>query len=95
MRTTGIFAIILMAQDLINKLLPFIITLTVLFFLFGLFKLVISSDGDSRSEARGYVAWGIVALFVMVSVWGLVNILARSFNLNNSTPPLPAVRDVF
>ncbi len=83
-----------MAKDFINSLLPFIISLTVLFFLWGLFQMVRASDGEAREEAKGYVIWAIIALFVMVSVWGLVNVLVRSFRLDNSAPPLPTVRDV-
>jgi hypothetical protein len=94
MQSNGLFGIVLMAQSLINSLLPFIITLTIFYFIWGLFKLVRSGDGEGREEALGYVTWGVIALFVMVSVWGLVNILVRSFNLNNSTPPLPQVMDV-
>ena len=86
----GLVSLINMASDLINRLIPFIIALTVLVFLFGVFKFVISGgDGDSRKEAQGYMIWGIIALFVMVSVWGLVNILVRSFSLNNTTPEPP------
>ncbi len=64
----------------------FVAWLTVLVFLWGLFQMVRSSDGAAREEARGYVIWGVVALFVMVSVWGLVNLLVRTFNLENTTP---------
>lgn len=88
----GLFKIIQMAAELINVVLPVVIALTVLIFIWGLFKLVMSGDSeDSRKEARGYIIWGIVALFVMVSVWGLVNILVRSVNLDNTAPPAPGL----
>ncbi len=83
---TGLFAIIQMIKDFINVLLPLIISLTVLVFIWGIFRMVTSSDGSAREEARGYITWGIVALFVMVSVWGLVNILVSSLRLNNAAP---------
>lgn len=83
---TGLFMIIQMAKDFINVLMPFIISLTVLVFIWGIFRMVTSSDGSAREEARGYITWGVVALFVMVSVWGLVNILVSSFGLNNTAP---------
>jgi fumarate reductase subunit D len=88
--TDGIFRILDGSNDLINRLLPFVITLTVLVFLWGVFKFVIAgADGDQRKEAQGYMIWGIIALFVMVSVWGLVNILVRTFDLNPLAPPAP------
>ncbi|MCF7865197.1 MAG: pilin [Candidatus Pacebacteria bacterium] len=86
MGATGIFAIIQMIKELINVVMPLIIAMTVLVFIWGIFRMVTSSDGAAREEARGYITWGIVALFVMVSVWGLVNILVTSLHLNNSTP---------
>jgi uncharacterized membrane protein YidH (DUF202 family) len=91
----GLMKVLLMASDLINFLVPFVIALTVLVFVWGIFRyLTAQGDTDSRKEALGYITWGIVSLFVMVSVWGLVNILVSSFNLHNAMPQLPDVPDV-
>lgn len=87
----GIMSLLDMASQLINRLIPFVIALTVLVFLWGILKFVLSNDADGRKEARGYMIWGIISLFVMVSVWGLVNILVRSFNLENTAPPAPGL----
>ncbi len=88
----GILGLLAQANDLINRLIPFIIALTVLIFLWGIFRLVMAGgDGEARKEAQGYIIWGVVALFVMVSVWGLVNILVRSVNLDNTAPPAPGL----
>jgi hypothetical protein len=90
----GLIGILEQAKDLINRLIPFIIALTLLVFLWGVFKFVISGgDSDARKEAQGYMIWGIIALFVMVSVWGLVNILVRTFNLDTTAPVGPAMPD--
>jgi fumarate reductase subunit D len=88
----GVLGLLAQASDLINRLIPFIIALTVLFFLWGIFRFVMAGgDGEQRKEAQGYIIWGIIALFVMVSVWGLVNILVRSVNLDNTAPPAPGL----
>ena len=88
----GVLGLLAQANDLINRLIPFIIALTVLVFLYGIFRFVIAGgDGEQRKEAQGYIIWGVVALFVMVSVWGLVNILVRSINLDNTAPPAPGL----
>lgn len=90
--SSGLFRILFMASDFINRLVPFVISLTVLVFLWGIFKyLTAQGDSDSRKEALGYITWGVVSLFVMVSVWGLVNILVRSVNLDNTAPPAPGL----
>ncbi|MDQ5912328.1 MAG: hypothetical protein QG568_543 [Patescibacteria group bacterium] len=88
----GILGLLAQANDLINRLIPFIIALTVLIFLWGIFRFVMAGgDGEQRKEAQGYIIWGVVALFVMVSIWGLVNILVRSVNLDNTAPPAPGL----
>lgn len=88
---SGVYGLLDFARNLINQLIPFIIALTVLVFLWGIFKYVLATDADSRKEAQGYMIWGVIALFVMVSVWGLVNILVRTTNLDNVAPKAPGV----
>lgn len=77
----------------INNAIAFILGVTVLVFIWGIFKLVFSNkDSKEREQARGYIVWGIVALFVMVSVWGLVNLLISFFGFGATeamTPGFP------
>ena len=89
---SGLYALLAQVSDFITRLIPFVIGLTVLIFLWGIFKLVFSAkDSEARAEARGYIIWGIIALAVMVSVWGLVNLLTSTFSLNQNIPPAPGV----
>jgi len=59
----------------------------VVVFFWGMVKYM-SSLGDEKKRADGkyMMAWGIVALFVMVSVWGLVAIITNTLGLDNTTP---------
>ncbi len=65
---------------LINYVIQFILVLSLVAFLWGIFKLVFldASNEAERAKAKKFMLWGIVALFVMVSVWGLVNVLKSS-----------------
>jgi len=76
-----------------GRALPLLILAALVLFLFGIVKRFFFSQGTvDRTEAGKYILWGVVALFVMVSVWGLVNLLRDSFNLNNNDIPVaPAV----
>ncbi len=88
----GVLGLLSQASDLINRLIPFVIALAVLVFLWGIFKLITAGgDQEKRKEATGYIIWGVIGLFVMVSVWGLVNILVTSVNLNNTAPNAPGL----
>lgn len=52
-------------------LIPIAFTLALLFFFWGVAK-YIWSEGQSKEDGRKIMIWGIVALFVMSSVWGII-----------------------
>jgi hypothetical protein len=74
---------------LISAVIPIIIALAVLVFIWGVFRYVVSSDEEAKAKGKNMILWGIVGLFVMVSVWGLVNILVNTFNLEQDAPDGP------
>jgi hypothetical protein len=61
--------------NLTQRLVPTLIGLALALFLWGVLRYLFSKDGPGKKEARDFMMWGIVALFVMVSVWGLVRIV--------------------
>lgn len=65
--------------SMIKTVVPLIVGLTLLYFIWGVFQLVRSNGPDAREEAVAVITHGIVSLFVMVSVWGLVSILTSTF----------------
>ncbi len=65
--------------ELVSMLVPLIVALALLYFMFGVFKLVRSNSEDSRKDAIMVITYGIISLFVMVTVWGLVQILTSTF----------------
>ena len=67
-------------NDFINSLVPIIIGIGLILFLAGILKYIMAGgDAEKRAEARGLIIFGIIALFVMVAVWGFVRILAQTF----------------
>ena len=72
---------------LLKPIVPFLIGLAVIVFIYGVLMVMISEGGDKKENGKQYMMWGIIGIFVMVSVWGLVNLLQGTFGLENS--PLP------
>jgi hypothetical protein len=68
------------AIDLINYILPFIVSIALVAFLWGV-KNYVASGGDEKKvgEGRDMMVYGIIGLAVMVSVWGLVGIVTSTF----------------
>ena len=75
------------ALDVLNAIIPLFITLAVVFFLWSVLKYVNSGDNaEKRTQARALMIHGIIAIFVMISLWGFVNILVDTLNLKESVP---------
>lgn len=74
-----------------DTLVPLVFALALIMFIWGLFTNFILGGADEakRESGKQLMLWGIVAFFVMVSVWGLVNVLTGTFDLNGGSLPLP------
>ena len=87
----GFYGVVSVVKNAINVILPVIISLAVLYFLWGLFLYIKSDDAAKQAEARMYILWSVIFIAVMVSVWGLVNILTSTFNLDKTAPTPPPI----
>ena len=69
----------------VNPAIFILITLSVLYFLYGVSKYIRSDLSDSdKAEAKQMMIWGVVGLFAIVAMWGLVKIVQGTFKLDNT-----------
>ncbi|HAO64812.1 TPA: hypothetical protein DCQ44_02400 [Candidatus Taylorbacteria bacterium] len=74
-------------KSLMGTVVPILIGLAVIVFLYGVLKFVLNAgDEGARSEGKTMMVYGIIGIVVMVSVWGLVRFVQNTFNLTNVTP---------
>ncbi|KKR37266.1 MAG: hypothetical protein UT97_C0012G0006 [Parcubacteria group bacterium GW2011_GWC2_40_31] len=72
---------------ILSSIVPIIIAIAVIIFLIGVLKYVrAGEDEEERKKAKGLMIFGVIALFVMVSVWGLVNIIRGTLTLDTTMP---------
>ena len=72
-----------------NIVVPVLFAIAFIFFLWGAFETFIlgaNSEGV-KEKGRNLMLWGLIGFFVMVSVWGLVNILTGTISFGNNTGP--------
>jgi hypothetical protein len=92
---TNITSLLEAIGRLINTALPIVIALGLLFFFYGLALFIFKSgDPEEQKKGRSIMIWGVVALFVMVSVWGLVRFLNTAFGVQQENRPqvVPSVQ---
>ncbi|MCX6717606.1 MAG: hypothetical protein NTU76_02950 [Candidatus Taylorbacteria bacterium] len=71
-------------RGILDLIVPVIIGIAVIYFLWNVAKYVLSADG--KEEARTGMIWGIIGIVVMVSVWGLVALVQNSFDIRGTSP---------
>lgn len=80
---------------IIGYTIPVLCGLALVYFLYGMAMYVsVSGEESKKEEGRMRMLWGIIALFVIVSVWGLVTLLQDTvFSSDKDSlktpPPLP------
>lgn len=67
--------------NLIGLLIPIVFGLGLLLFFWGIAKYIWSAGGD-KDEGKKIMVWGVVALFVMSSIWGLTTFLSDTLDLD-------------
>ena len=69
----------------IQPVIILIFSAAIVFFLWNMLMLVMKSDQpDEIKEFKSRVVWGIVAIFVMSAMYGLVKFITGSLNLDNT-----------
>ena len=86
---TTLNSILVVIGSIVKLLLPIVIGLGVIVFLWGVVQYMTSgADEEKKGEARNLMIYGIIGRFVMVSIGGLVAVLARTFNVGQGGSPL-------
>lgn len=72
------------AKGLLDQLVVFLIALAVVWFIWNVIRYTMSDDEEKKGAAKNQMIWGIIAIAVIVSIWGLVAILQNIFGVNTT-----------
>ena len=86
---TSFDSLIVLVNDILGKLVPIFIAIAVIVLLVAIVRYITAGeDEEKRSKAKSLMIYGIIGLFVMISLWGLVAILSGTFNLDKDIPDI-------
>jgi len=67
---------------LVQYLVPLMVSIAVLLFLWGIVKFIANiGNEEARKAGKELMIWGMVAIFVMVSFWGIIGYVQQSLGL--------------
>ncbi len=71
---------------IINPLILLVFACGFFLFMWGLVKFLWNSrEGEINDNGKSHMLWGIVGMFIMVSVYGILNIITGTFGIDNQS----------
>ncbi|MCK9352132.1 MAG: hypothetical protein WCT49_02780 [Candidatus Paceibacterota bacterium] len=81
---------------IVASLIPIASMLAILFFFYGLAIYILKAgDPEAAAEGKSIMIWGILALFVMVSIYGIIGFLQRSTGTDEAATALNVITPTF
>ncbi len=85
-------AIIQMFTDIGLKLIPLLGAIAFLVFVYGVARFIKSAGSEKElKDSKNLLIWGIIGLFVLVTIWGIVAFLGGEFGFGSGVG-IPQVR---
>lgn len=75
-------------EYIINPLILLLFSLALLVFFWGLAQFILNMGSEEdRSTGKRHMLWGIIGMFIMFAVYGILGALAGTFGI--TFPPAP------
>ena len=82
---SGLNGTLALFNNLFNNMIALFITMAIVIFFWVLIKYLWSMDQENAHEGIKIMFWGLIAIFVMVSIWGLIRLLQTTFAVGGTT----------
>ena len=78
-----------LVSTFLNSLVYLFITLAIVVFFYGLIKYLLGGGAEGKAEGLKIMLMGVVTIFVMVSIWGIIRLLQSTFRVTSTEPVIP------
>lgn len=74
---------------ILGDIIPVLLVIATLVFIWGVIVYILAGSSEERKK-QGYnlIIWGLLALFLIVTMWGLVVVIGRTFDIGNESIPV-------
>jgi hypothetical protein len=78
--TVDLFSILTTLNVLLTKwIVPILITLGVIYFIWGVLQFILGSAEEAKKEGRAKILNGLIGLFVIIAFWGIIALVTSTF----------------
>jgi uncharacterized membrane protein YidH (DUF202 family) len=70
--------------QIVNPLIELVFALAIGYFLYGVFQFISNQDNEEmKTTGKSHMIWGVVGIAIMLGVWGIMNIITRTFGFDS------------
>lgn len=70
-------------ESIVNPAIILLFSLALFFFLWGVVEYISNAESDEgRQKGQQHILWGIIGMVIMVSVFGILNIVLNTFGID-------------
>ena len=81
---TGLGDILNTITKLLSSVIPILIIIAVIYFIWSVIQYTLSSDEEAKAGARKGIITGLIGLFIIISFWGIVRVVQTTFNVGGA-----------
>lgn len=80
--------ILVAINNILTQAIPILMILATVVFLWGVILYVVAGgDEEKLARAKSFIIAGLIGLFVMIAIWGLVRVLVTTFKVGDTGIP--------
>ena len=77
---------------IMKSIVPLLVSLAMAGFVYGIIKFFMNPDNEEKKKnGKTFMLWGIISLFVIVSIWGIVGLFSSTFLNKGDVPVMPSL----
>lgn len=85
----SVYDLLALANNVLNASIAILITAAIVGVFYGVVKALFSSGAEGKKDGIKIALYGVVAVAVMVSIWGIIRLLQNTFSVTSTSPVIP------
>ena len=78
----GVKGLLTAFGGLLKPIIPILLGLSLIYFFWGIGQFILhAGDQKTREEGKQRIIWGVIALFVFISIYGIILFIAKVFGI--------------
>jgi uncharacterized membrane protein HdeD (DUF308 family) len=85
----SVYDLLALANNVLNAGIAILITAAIVAVFWGVVRALFAASADDKKNGIRTALMGVVAVAIMVSIWGIIRLLQNTFSVTSTAPVIP------